>query len=124
MSYNIDTWKTKKLENLNVPISAFYKHERSDWHPTKTILDMDTKEIALECVFGQIIKGILSEGVLSISEFEMHGEGSGTFKGWILDEALKESTGELEAVLVWEGGDSITRLNVKDGKIAELEVEL
>ncbi len=124
MSYNIDTWKTKKLENLNIPISAFYKHQRDDWHPNKNMLDIDTKEIELECGCGQIIKGTLNNDILIVSEFKMHGEGSGTFKRLILDEALKESTGELEAVLVWEGGDSITRLIVKDGEISELEVEL
>ena len=50
MSYNIDTWKTKKLENLNIPISAFYKHQRDDWHPNKNMLDIDTKEIELEAM--------------------------------------------------------------------------
>ena len=54
----------------------------------------------------------------------MCGEGSGTFKHLILDEALKESTGELEAVLVWEGGDSITRFIVKDGEVSESNIEL
>ena len=124
MSYDIDTWKTKKLENLNVQISAFYKHERDDWHPQQlTVIDAKKMEVELECGCEQLIKGTLKDGILNITKFEMYGEGSGTFKSWILDEALKESTGELEAVLVWEGGDSITRLNVKDGEISELEVE-
>lgn len=78
----------------------------------------------MECGCEQLIKGILKDGIIHVTELEMYGEGSGVFKGWILDEALKQSKGELEAVLVWEGGDSITRLKVKDGVIEETDVEL
>ena len=118
MSYNIDTWKTKKLENLTIPLKAFFKHERTDWHPKQPeIVNAETMEIEMECGCEQLIKGTLKDGIIHVTELEMYGEGSGTFKGWILDEALKQSKGELEAVLVWEGGDSITRLKVKDGVI-------
>ncbi len=125
MSYNIDTWKTKKLENLVIPLKAFYEHERKDWHPKEpTITNAETMEVELECGCEQTIKGVLKDGLLTVTEFEMYGEGSGTFKSWILDEALRQSKGELEAVLVWEGGDSITRLKVKDGILEEDNVEL
>lgn len=33
MSYNIIRWNTKKLEGFTVPLDAFYKHQRKDWHP-------------------------------------------------------------------------------------------
>ncbi len=125
MSYNIDTWKTKKIENLNIPLNAFFKHERTDWHPEQpTVIDAETMEVEMECGCEQLVKGFLKNGVINVTEFKMYGEGSGTFKSWILDEALKESTGELEAVLVWEGGDSITRLKVMNGELSEIEVEL
>ncbi len=125
MSYNIDTWKTKKLENLQVPLKAFYEHERTDWHPSQPeILDADTMRVELECGCEQAIRGVLKDGVLCIDEFEMYGEGSGSFRNYVLDNALKQSTGELEAALVWEGGDSITKLVVKDGELTETEIEL
>lgn len=128
MSYNISTWKTKKLENLIIPLKAFYEHKRNDWHPSEPIItninDDGNVEVELECGCEQSIKGILKDGMLNVSEFEMYGEGSGTFKSWILDEALKQSKGELEAVLIWEGGDSITILKVKDGIIEENDIEL
>lgn len=125
MSYNIDTWKTKKLENLVIPLKAFFEHERSDWHPKQPkIISAGTMEIEMECGCEQLIKGVLKEGLIYVTEFEMSGEGSGTFKHWILEGALKQSTGELEAVLIWEGGDSISRFKVKDGVIEESEIEL
>ncbi len=124
MSYNIDTWKTKKLENLVIPLKAFYEHERTDWHPSQPKITNADGDVELECGCEQTIKGKLKDGMLTVTEFEMYGEGSGTFKSWILDEALKQSKGELEAVLVWEGGDSITRLKVKDGVLEEGNVEL
>ncbi len=125
MSYNIDTFKVKKLENLIIPLKAFFKHERTDWHPEQPrIVNAETMEIVMECGCEQLIKGILKDGAIHVTELQMYGEGSGTFKGWILDEALKQSTGELEAVLVWEGGDSITRLIVSDGVVTETKVEL
>lgn len=125
MSYNVDNWKTKKLKNLQIPLKAFYEHERTDWHPSQPeILDADTMRVELECGCEQAIRGILKDGVLCVDEIEMYGEGSGTFKSWIFDEALKQSTGELEAVLVWEGGDSITKLTVKDGQVEETEIDL
>lgn len=122
MSYNIDRWKTKKLNDLKIPLQAFYKHPRTDWHPVG-VAD-ETGLLKLRCGCEQEILGVVKDGILEVASFDMHGEGSGTFYNWILEPALKESTGELEAVLVWEGGDSILRLTVKDGKVASEDVDL
>lgn len=126
MSYNIDRWRTKKLENLVVPLTAFYKHERKDWHPSKpTLEDIATKEITLKCGCNQKITGILDENnQLQITKLDMNGEGSGTFFEWILEPALKESHGQLEAVLIWERGDSVTRLTVNDGVVKHANIDL
>jgi hypothetical protein len=122
VSYNIDTWKTKKLIDLKIPLSAFYKHPRADWHPE--IKKKDGKTFVLVCGCDQEILGEVEDGILSVVVVNMAGEGSGTFYKWILEPALSESTGELEAVLVWEGGDSISRLTVKDGKVENKEIDL
>lgn len=125
VSYNIDTWKTKRLGNLTIPLKAFFKHERKDWHPNQPVIDnAETGEVVLECGCGQEIKGVLKDGNLLVTEFDMTGEGSGTFYEWILVPALEESAGTLEAVLIWEGGDSIQRLKVKDGKVRSSDIKL
>lgn len=123
MSYNIDSWKTKKLENLIIPKSAFFKHTRADWHP-EIKLNPDTYEVTLSGGCEQEIKGVLKDGQIFVKEFDMSGEGSGTFYDWILVPALEESTGILEAVLIWEGGDSISGLRVIGGNVQTWDIEL
>jgi hypothetical protein len=67
MSYNIDTFRLKRLENLIIPVASFYKSEKKNWHPEQP---------------------------------------------------------KIIAVLIWEGGDSITRWIVKDGEFKEEGIEL
>lgn len=124
MSCNIDNWKTKKLDNLVIPIKSFYESKRNDWHPSKPIVtDIDTMEVMLNCGCGQTIYGILKDGMLTVTKFEMYGEGSGTFVCDILKPALTQSTGELEAILFWETSE-VYRLTVKDGIVSDVEIEI
>ena len=118
MSCNIIRCQIREMKNLKVPIHSFYKHKRKDWHPTPpNIIDTETMEVELEC--GDLsIKGILKEQFLTITDFDMCGEGSGTFKNCILDEALKDSTGYLECNLIWESGD-VEKYIVFNGNIIE-----
>ena len=121
MGYDITNWKIKKLENLKVPLNAFYVHERKDWHPTETnggcVSPSGHMLVELECGCDQKIKGAFKNGILEITEIDMLGEGSGTFINWILEPALKNSTGILEVACVWEGGDLINVLRVCDGNV-------
>ena len=123
MSFNCSVFRIKKIENLRIPVASLYKHDREDWHPKRKNYKDDV--VIFHSNFENVfLKGKIESNILICDDIKCFGEGSGTFKGWILEEALKESTGELEAVLVWEGGDSITRLKVKDGEISEIEIEL
>jgi len=125
MSYNIDTWKTKKLENLVIPLKSLFIHEREDWHPNQPeIVNAETNEVSIECGCGQEIKAVLKNGNLHITELKIYGEGSGTLMNWIIEPALEQSTGELEAILIWEGGDSISKLSVINGVLKSENVEL
>ena len=134
MSYNIDTWKTKKLENLVIPLNALYEGVNENWKPEQPkIIDWVTDEngmvamkVEIECGGGQLIKGTIIDkhSKLYVTEIDMSGEGSGSFMYKIFEHALKQATGELTAVCIWEGEDSITRLIVKDGVLTEERVEL
>lgn len=126
MSYNIDTWKTKKLDNLRIPLNAFYKHSRSDWHPQWENVTNDPARVEEVQLRGYefTISGKRQNGVLHIEEINISGEASGTFYNWILEPALRESKGQLEAVLIWAGGDAVTRLVVKDGQVTNTDIEL
>ena len=122
MSYNINTFKIKKLENLEIPLSAFFEHDRSDWHPEKEY-DEDGK-LTLSCGCEQEIIGTVENDVLKVESMDMYGEGSGTFIHWILEPALKKSKGIFEASCVWEGGDSINKLIVNDGEVKWEDIEI
>lgn len=121
MSYNIDTIKVKKLENLVIPMDSFYKHEREDWHPDKEI-ELDGS-ITLYFMDSEI-HGKLDGNDVIVDKFEVYGEGSGTSMNWIIEPALKDSQGELTASFVWEGGDTINQLIVKDGEIEWKDIEI
>uniref|UniRef100_A0A6H1ZN20 Uncharacterized protein n=1 Tax=viral metagenome TaxID=1070528 RepID=A0A6H1ZN20_9ZZZZ len=122
MSYNIDRWKVKKLKNLCIPVLSFFTNPRKDWHPEK---EYDEEGI-LTLSFGERaeIKGKVENKILLVSNIEFSGACSGTSMFWILEPALKDSTGELIASCVWEGGDSINRLIVKDGKVTWKDITI
>ena len=123
MSYNISTWKTKKLEGLIIPLSAFVKHHRTDWHP-EIKRDDETSEMTVTS-FGSEIRGdLLPDELLLVKEMNISREGSGTFFDEILKPAVEESAGIVKAVLIWAGGDSITKLKVKDGIITNKVMKL
>lgn len=141
MSYNISQWKTKRLVDLKIPLSALYSDSiRKDWLPDSTPLRQlfpgDSMQLKIKCGCEQVLVGVINsaEGISSptdykdnmmeITEFQMRGGCSGVFFNDVLRPALARSTGELEATVVWEGGDCVTRLKVKDGVVEETEVEL
>ncbi len=115
MSYNIDKFTVKRMVDLKIPVDAFYIHERKDWHPTDVRGLSGPVEISCGCE--QIISGTIEDGILTVTELDLEGEGSGTFINWIFEPALKQSKGELNAVCIWERGDSINRLLVEDGTV-------
>src|SRR3990167_9682843 len=122
MSYNINTWRTKKLYRLTIPLVAFQSGIRGDWIPKVEISNKNDKWVARInlCEGGGII-GILTKDKIFVNvlSVRMCGERSGTSFNEVLLPALKKSVGELEAVLVWEGGDSITRLISKNRCVNE-----
>lgn len=121
MSYNIDTFKTKKIENLIIPVASFFKHERSDWHPDKVI--NDDMSVTFHNMETEITGRIIDDD-LHVSSINCAGEGSGTIMNWILEPAFKDSSGTFIAACVWEGGDSINRIIVENGDVRWVNIEL
>jgi hypothetical protein len=130
MSYNIDTWKTKKIKNLVIPLAALKVSlglARRGFEPD--ILEhIENDNINVTISFNEApgINGVRQPGndIIVVKSINLYGEASGTAYHYVLLPALKQSQGFMEAVLIWEGGDSITSLLVKDGLVTEREIEL
>lgn len=122
MAHNINTFKLKKIEKLNIPIEEFFKHEREDFHPVKKAWNGKENSIVLDWS-NEEIAGILKDGILNVTHINISGE----FSGYVYDfliKALSKSTGKLEVVTIWEGGDSIEKLIFNDGIIEQIPIEL
>ena len=120
MSYNISAWKVKKIKHLSIPISAF--SNRSWFENPQIILTNELAKSRVKvCGYAEMfeIDGVLDGDHILVDEIESGGEGSGTFHKALLN-VLEQSGGELEVLVVWEGGDTIERLTVKDGLIEEI----
>lgn len=121
MGYGITAFKVKKLEDLKIPVSAFFER-RSPFIPAKEY--SESGKLTLLCGCEQRITGTVKNEILTVQQINMSGEGSGTFIYEILNDALKQSTGVLEAVCVWEGGDFINKLIVNNGFVSWEDIEL
>jgi hypothetical protein len=112
MSYNLDNFKVKELENFRIPVKNFTKKDFG-----KPKIDLETNEIEFESKMSEIgeIKGKLVDGFVEVKKINIYGDGSGYFMNTVGDELLKNSTGTLVATLVWEDGDSVERLTIIDG---------
>ena len=121
MSYNINTFILKKLENLKIPVASLYKHDRKDWHPDRQNNDDGTVTFFM---LESKMSGIIEGNIFLCQSIKLQGEGSGTSIALILKPALEDSTGELIASCVWEDGDTINRLIVKDGNVVWENIEI
>jgi hypothetical protein len=125
MSYNVDTWKTKELVDLVIPVASLFKHARSDWHPRKERHDDGSFTFSImEAYINGTIEIVDHCEFLRVTYIQASGEGSGTALHWIIEPALADSRGKLVASRVWEGGDSIDRLTVIDGVVSSDPIEI
>lgn len=121
MSYNIDKFVLKTIKEFSFPVSALYKNLREDWHPDRTDSEDGTatfKNMETE------LTGKIEGDRFVLSSISCYGEGSGTVMNDMLEPAFAESVGDLVASCVWEGGDCINRLEVHDGAVSWVNIEI
>jgi hypothetical protein len=122
MSYNIDRWKMKELTNFHIKLEAL--HEEEDYIDAPE-LDLSTGTLTFYGRSGGFeLRGRQDGDVLVVEHIENHSEASGTLQIYLEENVFPYSTGYLHAVLVWERGDSITRLEVRDGVVTAEPIEL
>ena len=121
MSYNIDTWKVKELDRLVIPVKALC--EGNDYFNAPE-LNIETGMFTINGMDGTYLNGRIDSDMFHVAEIQCRGEGSGSTYRNVLLPALEQSGGALIVACVWEGGDSLSKLIVTDGKVTEEDIEL
>lgn len=140
MSYNITSFKTKSM-HLAFPINFDFQawvraqpdrtvqgyenagkrwclEEKDDAH-IWTDLAARTWKLPL---LNQELTGVIEGDTLTVTEMDWRGDGSGHLYSDILMPLFREFKGNLSALVVWEGGDTITQLDIREGVVEETEL--
>ena len=122
MSYNITSVKHKEL-NLKVPLTfildkevmgdIWYKGLKVHNNRFELLFDEDGTEIKGEMIDDKTVK--ITEFDASSSYFLT------TSVPEIITELCKKYKGSVKMTVVWEGGDSVQRIEIKDGNIIKDE---
>lgn len=116
MSYNVDTWHEIECTDLAIPFETLNVEARI----------FPDKRISLRLCEDGYVKGILdtaNNNIVLVDSIKVRGAGS-SHALEKLKHALKSSTGKLDAVMVWEGGDSVSRLTAVNGEVTYQTVDL
>lgn len=125
MSYNVDHCKVKKLENLRVPLSVLKAMDVNRYGEHLLVHEIgDDTWSYNDNGEGLSMSGTIMNDEARIRELIIFGEGSGHQFTDLLLPMLKQSKGIFEAVLIWEGGDSINRVKSLDGVVTTEDVDL
>jgi len=114
-------WKTLQLDNLKVPVSAFYQPSLKGLNPVvyttigSTEVEIDYGEAS---IFGHISP--TPEDIVTIKSFGVGDLTMQKYNGMLA--VLAKSTGHLIARVVFDDGDSVVRLTVHDGLIKQIEL--
>lgn len=103
MSYNIDSFKVKKIDNFYIPNIRKILDELEDKEP-------------------EIFEVVVNEIDDRIMNIRMHGEFTGTFWHETFKDILKTSKGYLKALMVWEGGDTVEWIEINNGNIKYIDI--
>lgn len=144
MSYNISSCKILAL-HLELPLTFDFQH----WLTTQPDVDEEgLKNIgkswyihaneyqicASEQGWGLDLNGTLLSGIVQLKpdirnstllmdNLEMEGEFSGYNFTDIIVPLFKEFNGVLDAILVWEGGDKLEHVSIKNGEVGIVNIE-
>jgi len=122
MSYNITFFKLKKISNFEIPFESFFKNSDEKRHPEVCYEEED--KITIEVGEYEGITGNKIGDIVKVTKVNICGEFSGRHMDEVVIPALKDSSGYLECVCVWEGGCYINRIIANNGTVSCVEIEL
>lgn len=138
MSYNITAWKVRSMR-LVLPLDFHFRHwlesqpdrdkdgyentgKRWCLEDSSLTLNLETRTWTLDAS-GQELAGTIEDDQLVATDVDWTSDGSGRLYGDILLPLFKDFKGNLDALVVWEGGDTITQLSIQGGVVDEVEVK-
>lgn len=122
MSYNITLFKVKELDNFVIPVASLYKNSSTRYHPEKKNNNDRTTTFSL---WETEIQGTICDDLfLLVKKIDCSGDVSGSIMEEVLIPAFYDSTGTLIASCIWEGGDSVNKLTVNNGKVHWEDIDI
>lgn len=112
MSYNITHWTTVQIADLSISMQELGGRNVSDY-PLRWGKD---NALTLELAEDGGLSGQVRDNIFYVTSVSVRGEGSGWAFSY-LTALLEHSLGTLTAILIWEGGDSLSLLEVHDGRV-------
>ena len=134
MSYSITKFKLKRLEDFTLPMGVLTKYAKDncDWmepilnyHKSENPEVPDWIDVHIELDEGCTIDGTLplNSETLTVTGIRIFSCGSRNTLAYLL-ENIEHSTGVMEAILIWEGGQEIERLTIDNGKATTQTIDL
>ena len=122
MSYNISNFRLKSV-SLVLPtdfkMKAFSRRAWDEIH-----LDVDDTWEYNQNGEGFQMGGEVTDAGLVATNLNCYSEGSGGDYHDLLVPLFKEFKGDLEASVVWEGGDTIEKVSIAKGILTETKIEI
>lgn len=116
MSYNIDSVDTIVLEAF-IKASDILLILKEDCCPESNFVD-DLSDAAYEAIEEKDY-----ERLIPLESFNWCHTRSGNSYEYLQNTIIPKIVGKIEAIFIWEGGESICGLAVKDGEFVECDVE-
>lgn len=119
MTYNVDNFKVKKIENFEIPLEDI----EASWYFGPE--GMKSVEGVVKIPFLDVewaeIHGIIADGVVKVVDIKYGMMSSGHRWGDFI-KMLESSSGYLRALVVWESGDRVEWITVDNGEITREEI--
>lgn len=135
MSYNITGWKIRSI-HLELPITFSFR----DWLKEQGVgtgvrwcledksavhYNLSEHTWTLEAS-GKELKGTIENEKLMLSDpkaVDWRSDGSGCLYSDVLIPLFEQFKGDIDAIVVWEGGDSINHLKIVQGVVSDKEID-
>lgn len=132
MSYNISRWKIRDIhlvlpQDFNFPnwLSTQPDSVGKKWcmeSEDRVWCDLAHQEWKLP-LSGHELSGVIHDNRLIAVQIECSADGSGHIYSDVLLPLFRGFHGTLNAIVVWESGDSVNNLSIHDGIVEDVELK-